>query len=104
MAAVETPSKQAASALSSITLNTPKKVSEPTFLSKLQAVSDTPLKPTVAEVAIVEPVETYRQRFVGDLECEEKDEPLLKESKSRFVLFPINYREVSVVCRYQNVD
>lgn len=32
--------------------------------------------------------------FVGDVDLDEKDEPLLKESKRRFVLFPIQYNEV----------
>lgn len=41
-----------------------------------------------------EELEEYRTKFVGE-DIEEKDEPLLKESNSRFVLFPIKYREVS---------
>ena len=45
-------------------------------------------------VAEKEDVEDFRQRFVGDVELDEKDEPLLKESKRRFVLFPIQYNEV----------
>lgn len=96
MAAVETPSKAAASAFANIDLNTTKKASEPTLLSKLQAAA--PTKPVVEEVqaAPEEDVEEYRKRFVGDLDCEEKDEPLLKETNARFVLFPIKYHEVSL--------
>ncbi|KAG8831597.1 Ribonucleotide-diphosphate reductase (RNR), small subunit [Serendipita sp. 400] len=41
-----------------------------------------------------EPVEEYRKRFVGDVDLDEKDEPLLKESQRRFVLFPIQYHEI----------
>ncbi|CAE6426508.1 unnamed protein product [Rhizoctonia solani] len=41
-----------------------------------------------------EPVEDYRLRFVGDVDLAEKDEPLLKESRRRFVLFPIQYHEI----------
>ncbi|WWD22312.1 hypothetical protein CI109_106803 [Kwoniella shandongensis] len=93
MAAVETPSKVAAAALSNINLNTPKKASEPTLLSKLQAVA-APVKAALVEETAEETVEEYRKRFVGDLECEEKDEPLLKETNARFVLFPIKYREI----------
>ncbi|KAK8845367.1 hypothetical protein IAR55_006080 [Kwoniella newhampshirensis] len=94
MAAIETPSKAAAAALSSIDLNTPKKASEPTLLSKLQAVA-APVKPTVVEETPAQhDVEEWRKRFVGDVECEEKDEPLLKETNARFVLFPIKYREI----------
>jgi len=54
-------------------------------------------KPTEASSLVVaeeEEVEDYRQRFVGDIDLDEKDEPLLKESKRRFVLFPIQYNEV----------
>ncbi|KAG8830399.1 Ribonucleotide-diphosphate reductase (RNR), small subunit [Serendipita sp. 399] len=41
-----------------------------------------------------EPLEEYRKRFVGDVDLDEKDEPLLKESQRRFVLFPIQYHEI----------
>ncbi|WRT63565.1 uncharacterized protein IL334_000470 [Kwoniella shivajii] len=89
-AAIETPSKAAANALAEFNLNTPMKVSEPSLLSKLQAVS----KPVEKPVVVEETVEEYRARFVGDLDCEEKDEPLLQETNARFVLFPIKYREI----------
>lgn len=40
-----------------------------------------------------------RLRFVGDVDLDEKDEPLLKETQRRFVLFPIQYHEVRhIVC------
>lgn len=32
--------------------------------------------------------------FVGDVNCKEEDEPLLKENPRRFVLFPIQYAEI----------
>lgn len=113
MAAIVTPSKVAAAALENFSMNeAPKDV-----LSKLKAAAakeagvDTNGKPLEKEVAAKEtapaaededcykpdydaPVE---KRYVGDLECEEADEPLLKESTDRFVLFPIKYREVSSV-------
>jgi ribonucleoside-diphosphate reductase subunit M2 len=41
-----------------------------------------------------EDVEDFRQRFVGNVGLDEKEEPLLKESKRRFVLFPIQYNEI----------
>ena len=96
MSIVETPSKVAAAALSTIDLNTTKPINtDTTFLAKLKATAaSTPVKPLVIETP-KEDVEDYRKRFVGDIECGEKDEPLLKESTSRFVLFPINYREVN---------
>lgn len=100
MSVVETPSKAAASALSIMDLNTPKKeAGQPTLLEKLKAAGEDKAtlaaKPVIVEEKKEEDVEEYRKRFVGDLECEEKDEPLLQESTSRFVLFPIKYREVS---------
>ncbi|WVR03373.1 hypothetical protein IAU60_000364 [Kwoniella sp. DSM 27419] len=94
-AAIETPSKAAAAALAEFDLNTPKKVAtESTFLNKLHAVAGTKHANTDDKVAAEEPVEEYRNRFVGDVDCEEKDEPLLEESNARFVLFPIKYREI----------
>lgn len=93
---LQTPSKVAASALSSISLNTTKEAPASNALAKLKAAAAEAqaAKPVVEEVK-VETVEEFRSRFVGDLECEEKDEPLLQETNSRFVLFPIKYREVS---------
>ncbi|KAE9395737.1 hypothetical protein BT96DRAFT_977879 [Gymnopus androsaceus JB14] len=35
-----------------------------------------------------------KSQFSGDVHCEEYDEPLLKESHRRFVLFPIQYEEI----------
>ncbi|WWC67073.1 uncharacterized protein I206_100980 [Kwoniella pini CBS 10737] len=94
MSIVETPSKAAANALAEFNLNTPKKASEPTLLSKLQAVTKPIEKPVIVEQTPEEKAEEYRTRFVGDINCEEKDEPLLQETNSRFVLFPIKYREI----------
>ncbi|KAF9061015.1 ribonucleotide reductase small subunit [Rhodocollybia butyracea] len=34
------------------------------------------------------------ERFVGDIHCQEHDEPLLQESVNRFVLFPIKFPEI----------
>jgi len=34
------------------------------------------------------------RRYVGDVDLPEREEPLLKESKRRFVLFPIQYNEI----------
>jgi ribonucleoside-diphosphate reductase subunit M2 len=92
-----TPSKVAAAALSGLDLNIISSKSDTPLLSKLKAVQNKAGKPTVLEQPSEEKndVELFRKRFVGDLECSEADEPLLKESKTRFVLFPIKYREVS---------
>ncbi|KAJ3536711.1 hypothetical protein NM688_g6799 [Phlebia brevispora] len=37
---------------------------------------------------------TRVRKFVGDVDLDEKDEPLLKENTRRFVLFPIQYDEI----------
>ena len=111
MSIVETPTKATAAALSVIDLNTPTlKLGDTTLLAKLKAapiksqvVAPVKSKAVTAEVPVKSltvqtqkaEVEEYRKRFVGDLNCTEADEPLLKETTSRFVLFPINYREVS---------
>lgn len=55
------------------------------------------LKPKAAKpVKAVDDVQTNgRDRFVGNLDITcDQDEPLLKESAKRFVLFPICYSEV----------
>lgn len=111
MAATITPSKAAASALADISLTTPKKAGaeQTDLLSKLKAAA-------AVEAGVVDKVDVVvakpeklseaelRQRFVGDIHCEEKDEPILKESADRFVLFPIRYNEVSrVECRVSRV-
>lgn len=75
-----------------------------TLLEKLKAAgedkSTLAAKPVIVEeTAKEQDVEEYRKRFVGDVECEEKDEPLLQETTARFVLFPIKYREVSIFRR-----
>ncbi|KAI0074652.1 ribonucleotide reductase small subunit [Panus rudis PR-1116 ss-1] len=38
--------------------------------------------------------EELRKRWVGDIHCTESQEPLLVETKRRFVLFPIQYHEI----------
>ncbi|BEJ14577.1 hypothetical protein CspHIS471_0403440 [Cutaneotrichosporon sp. HIS471] len=92
-----TPSKVAASALENVSLNTPVKTD---VMAKLKAaaaahagVKDVDV---AKEVVVAEKLTEaeLRKRFVGDVFCEEKDEPLLKESTDRFVLFPIKFREI----------
>jgi len=46
------------------------------------------------EASEVDKVEALRTRFVGDVEITEDQEPLLVQSKRRFVLFPIRYPEI----------
>ncbi|KAL1412080.1 Ribonucleotide-diphosphate reductase (RNR), small subunit [Vanrija albida] len=103
-----TPSKVAAAALSEFTLTTPVKNAQPDLLSKLKAAAaaEAGVKDVAPagkdKVVIQENVEeteeldedALRQRYVGDIHCTEADEPLLKETTSRFVLFPIKFREI----------
>jgi ribonucleoside-diphosphate reductase subunit M2 len=51
-------------------------------------------KPVKEEEEEEEDFDTRRLRFVGEVDLPESEEPLLKESKRRFVLFPIQYNEV----------
>ncbi|KAJ9118384.1 Ribonucleotide-diphosphate reductase (RNR), small subunit [Naganishia onofrii] len=108
----ETPSKPLANSLSTIGLSSPEtKTSSANMASKLAAAaargtSDPANKKQSSEAdeaAVVaadlakieaEPLEEYRTKFVGEVDLPESEEPLLKESKSRFVLFPIKYREI----------
>ncbi|KAF9263514.1 ribonucleotide reductase [Marasmius fiardii PR-910] len=39
-------------------------------------------------------VDKLERNFVGQVDLSEEEEPLLKESKRRFVLFPIQYQEI----------
>lgn len=98
MSVVETPSKVAAAALSTIDLNA-SKPAETNLLAKLKAAAAAAQDAGVKDVVVAdkkeEDVEEYRKRFVGDVNCKEEDEPLLQETNARFVLFPIKYREVS---------
>lgn len=103
--ATVTPSKVAASALQNMDINTPKKSAEPNLMAKLKAAAaaEADGAAPVKKVVIQEPKLTdaeLRKRFVGDIHCEQEDEPILKESNDRFVLFPIRYREVRVICRW----
>jgi ribonucleoside-diphosphate reductase subunit M2 len=93
----ETPSKPLANGLSSIDIANDSKSSSAALNSKLQASAGKTDEPVDEKVAAVETeaLEESRTQFVGEVDLPESEEPLLKESKSRFVLFPIKYREVS---------
>jgi len=94
---ITTPSKAVAASLDKFSFNTPVKpvplTSKPKRDSSPEqhAANDAPLND--------EGLDPSRQRFVGDVDLDEKDEPLLKETQRRFVLFPIQYHEVhNVFC------
>ena len=73
-ATLETPSKQASSALSTLDLSPPSSLA-----SKLDA---SPVEhPAKVAAAAAKPTrEELEKRFVGDLDCEECDEPILQET------------------------
>ncbi|KAG8953632.1 Ribonucleotide-diphosphate reductase (RNR), small subunit [Tulasnella sp. 424] len=82
----ETPSKKAAAAVEAMSLQSP--IKKPNF--------DAMASDEVETVTGVSKSAEYasRRKYVGDVDLDEKDEPLLKESKRRFVLFPIQYKEI----------
>lgn len=104
----ETPSKAAANKLAKLDFDTTKDGSEPSLLSKMQAVAPMSTKDAsrthneiildsgkVIQHASLNPSGAVR-KYVGDLSItDDKQEPLLQESEQRFVLFPIKYHEVS---------
>ncbi|KAF9514777.1 hypothetical protein BS47DRAFT_1376443 [Hydnum rufescens UP504] len=85
---IETPSKKAAASFNQMSLETP--IKAPAFFDDLERASNAKEEESLKE----EPVEEFRTRFVGDVDLDEKDEPLLKPSPRRFVLFPIQYHEI----------
>lgn len=104
---LETPSKKVASGLAGIDVNaTPSKksaaklnlaeadddFSEPAFLTKGKKV-DASKPPATSDVSAKE--DDVHGKFVGEVDLPEEEEPLLVESKRRFVLFPIRFHEVS---------
>ncbi|PVF96458.1 putative small subunit of ribonucleotide reductase [Serendipita vermifera] len=85
VAPTSTPTSKAVNDLADLTITTPAK-----HVDLAQKLTSAPEEPVQEE----EPLEEYRTRFVGDVDLDEKDEPLLKESQRRFVLFPIQYHEI----------
>ncbi|KAJ7095279.1 putative small subunit of ribonucleotide reductase [Mycena belliarum] len=49
---------------------------------------------SLAKVALKPQIDNSRHRFVGAVDLSESEEPLLKHSPRRFVLFPIQYPEI----------
>ncbi|KAF4602189.1 Ribonucleotide-diphosphate reductase (RNR), small subunit [Pleurotus pulmonarius] len=96
-----TPSKKAASALAAFSLESPTKPSakKATLLVDDKKRSTSPdsvgdEEDELDETFLGESLEELRKKFVGDVELPESEEPLLKESRRRFVLFPIQYNEI----------
>ncbi|KAH7920793.1 ribonucleotide reductase small subunit [Leucogyrophana mollusca] len=96
-----TPSKKAAAAIAAFSITTPTKASKkstsPALIDdKRRSVSPDSLDDEESQES-EEPedeLEALRKKFVGEVDLPESEEPLLKESKRRFVLFPIQYHEI----------
>ncbi|KAI3617057.1 hypothetical protein CBS9595_002966 [Malassezia furfur] len=86
MSVTATPSKKVAESFSKIDMS-----ASPT--KKEQAKAAGVKEDEEAEVVSANPDEVYG-KFVGEVNLEEEDEPLLVENKRRFVLFPIRYHEI----------
>ncbi|KAI0303213.1 ribonucleotide reductase small subunit [Russula brevipes] len=87
-----TPSKKAAAALQAISLESPikaAKIAAPVIDDARRSTSPD----SEAEKGQQQELD-LRKRFVGDVDLPESQEPLLMESKRRFVLFPIQYHEI----------
>lgn len=90
---LDTPSKPLAAGLGALDLTKPKNP----FHAEESAAASTKVHvaPVDDELKLA-----GRDRFVGNPDIlSDKDEPLLKESAQRFVLFPIKYHEVSASSR-----
>ncbi|KAJ7368190.1 ribonucleotide reductase small subunit [Mycena albidolilacea] len=84
-----TPSKKAASMFSGLGIESPTKAKP---IAKLQLVDDA--RRSTSPASDDDDIEELRKKFVGDITLPESEEPLLKESRRRFVLFPIQYHEI----------
>ncbi|KAG0709523.1 ribonucleotide reductase small subunit [Suillus ampliporus] len=98
-----TPSKKAAAAMAAFSLDSPTKPSRkdtsnqdtlPIIDDRKRSVSPDSEKAEALEVEDEDDLEELRKKFVGEVDLPESEEPLLKESKRRFVLFPIQYHEI----------
>ncbi|TFK76025.1 ribonucleotide reductase small subunit [Pluteus cervinus] len=88
-----TPIKKAAAAFAALNFDSPAK--EP--LKKLDIFNDERLSHSPNSLLSEDESTSQndvRSKFVGDVDLPESEEPLLKESKRRFVLFPIQYHEI----------
>ncbi|ORY56797.1 ribonucleotide reductase small subunit [Leucosporidium creatinivorum] len=86
----ETPSKVTANALSSLDLTKPESIND-----KLGLPTNALRKEHKKATEVDQTVTDGRDRFVGNLDIKsDADEPILKPTDNRFVLFPIKYHEI----------
>ncbi|KAG2754650.1 ribonucleotide reductase small subunit [Suillus brevipes Sb2] len=88
-----TPSKKAAAALANISLDSPTKPSDDEDTLPV-LIDDRKRSVSPDSQNAEDELEELRKKFVGEIDLPESEEPLLKESKRRFVLFPIQYHEI----------
>lgn len=88
-----TPSKKAAAALANISLDSPTKPSHDEDTLPV-LIDDRKRSVSPDSQDAEDELEELRKKFVGEIDLPESEEPLLKESKRRFVLFPIQYHEI----------
>ncbi|KAG1768508.1 hypothetical protein EDD22DRAFT_1001323 [Suillus occidentalis] len=87
-----TPSKKATAALANISLDLPTKPSDDE--DTLPVLTDYRKRSVSPDSQDAEDkLEELRKKFVGEIDLPESEEPLLKESKRHFVLFPIQYHK-----------
>lgn len=93
-----TPSQKTAAAIEAFSLDSPgrpRRTNSPVGNKKCPSLLDrAPAADGFSEKKSDDDLESLRKKFVGDVELPECEEPLLKESKRRFVLFPVQYREI----------
>ncbi|KAL1734077.1 ribonucleotide reductase small subunit [Schizophyllum commune] len=97
-----TPSKKAAAALEKFSLESPTKASAKEVVEdEKRSVSPASVteeakapKEKATELQDTTDDDDWRFQYVGEVELPESEEPLLKESIRRFVLFPIQYPEI----------
>ncbi|KAL2123874.1 hypothetical protein VTJ04DRAFT_239 [Mycothermus thermophilus] len=101
MAAQVTPSKQAASAIENLKMESPIKKLDFTGANKENAPFDADLATLEAEMDAAQQQksglpkkEEPKASVAPTIKPEEADEPLLQENPQRFVLFPIKYHEI----------
>ncbi|KDN53612.1 putative small subunit of ribonucleotide reductase [Tilletiaria anomala UBC 951] len=113
----DTPSKKVAHGLASMDVNSPVKKGTKDIFANASFLADaksadmaaTSAKKTVLDVSSKKsaadetakinalsshPLDTMENRFVGEVDLPEEEEPLLIESSRRFVLFPIRFHEI----------
>ncbi|PPQ67823.1 hypothetical protein CVT26_007070 [Gymnopilus dilepis] len=84
-----TPSKKAAAALAAFSLETPTKPSKKIIDDERLPESPKSLIDSLDSIH-----NEFERKYVGEVDLPESEEPLLKESRRRFVLFPIQYHEI----------